>query len=133
MEFASPPTRILVGGFTLRIAPSLWRDVGADYWTKDASDAISLTGGLHDKMAWCPRYGDVLLQLDQNAISLSVRDYRTGKSAERLARMSGSGSDLGVRIAVMRERLNELGGTLEILSDSSGTLLKASAPLLNAV
>lgn len=71
---------------------------------------------------------DVLLQLDQNVISLSVRDYGKGISAERLARMNGSGSDVGVGIAGMRERLNELGGRLEIESDSTGTLLKAFIP-----
>lgn len=71
---------------------------------------------------------DVLLQLDENVISLSVRDYGKGISAERLAKMNGSGSDAGVGIAGMRERLNELGGRLEIESDATGTLLKAFIP-----
>jgi signal transduction histidine kinase len=72
---------------------------------------------------------DVVLQLDENEVSLSVRDYGKGISAERLAKMNGSGSDVGVGIAGMRERLKELGGRLEIESDSAGTLLKAYAPL----
>jgi two-component system NarL family sensor kinase len=76
---------------------------------------------------------DVILQLDQNVISLSVRDYGKGIPAERLAKMKGSGSDVGVGIAGMRERLNELGGRLEIDSDSAGTLLRASIPLPKAV
>ena len=76
---------------------------------------------------------DVLLQLDQNLISLSVRDYGKGISAERLIKMNGGGSDVGVGIAGMRERLRELGGTLEIKSDSAGTLLTASMPLPKAV
>ena len=76
---------------------------------------------------------DVLLQVDQNVISLSVRDYGKGISAERLAKMNGSGSDVGVGIAGMRERLKELGGRLGIESDSTGTLLKASVPLREAV
>ena len=46
VRLASPTTRILVGGYAFKIAPSLWRDVGADYWTMDASDAISLIAGL---------------------------------------------------------------------------------------
>jgi signal transduction histidine kinase len=71
---------------------------------------------------------DVLLQVDQKVISLSVRDYGKGISAERLAKMNGSGSDVGVGIAGMRERLKELGGRLEIESDSTGTLLRASVP-----
>jgi signal transduction histidine kinase len=75
---------------------------------------------------------DVLLQADRNVIYLSVRDYGKGISAERLAKMNGSGSDVGVGIAGMRERLKELGGGLEIESDSTGTLLKAFIPLPDA-
>jgi methanogenic corrinoid protein MtbC1 len=33
---ASAETRILVGGYAFKVAPNLWRDVGADYWTSDA-------------------------------------------------------------------------------------------------
>jgi MerR family transcriptional regulator, light-induced transcriptional regulator len=51
VRLASPPTRILVGGYAFKSAPNLWRDVGADYWTKDASDAISLIDGLDNRMA----------------------------------------------------------------------------------
>jgi MerR family transcriptional regulator, light-induced transcriptional regulator len=51
VRLASPATRILVGGYAFKSTPNLWRDVGADYWTKDAFDAISLIGGLDDKMA----------------------------------------------------------------------------------
>ncbi|MCU1300736.1 MAG: domain S-box [Candidatus Sulfotelmatobacter sp.] len=76
---------------------------------------------------------DVLLQVDQTVISLSVRDYGKGISAERLAKMKGSGSDVGVGIAGMRERLKELGGRLEIESDSTGTMLKASVPFPDLV
>jgi two-component system, NarL family, sensor kinase len=76
---------------------------------------------------------DVLLQFDENVISLSVRDYGKGIPVERLVKMKGSGSDVGVGIAGMRERLKELGGRLEIESDSGGTLLRASIPLPKAV
>src|SRR5580693_4917560 len=76
---------------------------------------------------------DVVLELDKNVISLSVRDYGKGISAERLAKMNGSGSDVGVGIAGMRERLKELGGRLEIESDSTGTLLKAFIPPPKAI
>ena len=71
---------------------------------------------------------DVVLQLNESGISLSVRDYGKGISAERLAKMNGSGSDVGVGIAGMRERLKELGGRLEIESDATGTLLRALIP-----
>jgi MerR family transcriptional regulator, light-induced transcriptional regulator len=47
---ARPKTRILVGGYAFKVAPNLWRDVGADYCTKDASEAISLVEGLDDSV-----------------------------------------------------------------------------------
>jgi MerR family transcriptional regulator, light-induced transcriptional regulator len=51
VRLASPATRILVGGYAFKIAPNLWREVGADYWAKDASDSISLISRLDDKTA----------------------------------------------------------------------------------
>jgi heme-degrading monooxygenase HmoA len=41
-------TSYLVGGYAFKIAPNLWRNVGADYWTRNASEAVSLVGGLED-------------------------------------------------------------------------------------
>lgn len=72
---------------------------------------------------------EVVLQVNHEVMSLSVKDHGKGISAERLARMNGSGSDVGVGIAGMRERLKELGGQLAIESDSTGTLLRASVPM----
>ena len=51
VRLASPETRILVGGYAFKIAPNLWLDVGADYCTKAAVDAISLIDGFDDRMA----------------------------------------------------------------------------------
>jgi methanogenic corrinoid protein MtbC1 len=51
VRMARPKTRILVGGYAFKIAPNLWRDVGADYWAKDASTAISLIGTFEDAIA----------------------------------------------------------------------------------
>lgn len=48
---ARAETRILVGGYAFKIAPNLWHDVGADFCTNDASDAILLIGGLDGTMA----------------------------------------------------------------------------------
>jgi two-component system NarL family sensor kinase len=71
---------------------------------------------------------DVHLEIGKDTATLSVRDYGRGIPAARLARMNRSGSDVGVGIAGMRERLKELGGCLEIQSDDTGTVLKASVP-----
>jgi two-component system NarL family sensor kinase len=76
---------------------------------------------------------DVILQAGEDSITLRVQDYGTGIPPGRLAKMNQTGSEVGVGIAGMRERLKELGGKLEIHSDATGTVLKASVPsqLLN--
>jgi methanogenic corrinoid protein MtbC1 len=51
VRLATPETRILVGGYAFKIAPNLWRDVGADYCTRNATDAISLIDGFDDAMS----------------------------------------------------------------------------------
>jgi methanogenic corrinoid protein MtbC1 len=48
---ARPKTKILVGGYAFRVAPTLWREVGADYWASNASDALTLVAGLDDPKA----------------------------------------------------------------------------------
>lgn len=38
----APPPKILVGGYAFRLAPELWRDVGADGFAKDSLETIEL-------------------------------------------------------------------------------------------
>jgi two-component system NarL family sensor kinase len=75
---------------------------------------------------------DVVLEVGEGATTLSVKDYGKGIPAKMLAKMNGSGPDVGVGIAGMRERVKELGGSLEIQSDATGTVLRASVPALPA-
>jgi methanogenic corrinoid protein MtbC1 len=77
VRFARPGTRILVGGYAFKIAPGLWRDVGADYWAKDASDAISLINGLEEQ-------GDKCMTPD------SVIDSQSGRPLHRKPDLRGS-------------------------------------------
>ena len=72
---------------------------------------------------------DVVLEVGESFTVLSVKDYGKGIEPKVLEKMNESGS-LGVGVAGMRERLKELGGKLEIESDSTGTTLKAFVPSL---
>jgi methanogenic corrinoid protein MtbC1 len=38
----APLPQILVGGYAFRLAPELWRDVGADGFAKDSLETIDL-------------------------------------------------------------------------------------------
>jgi signal transduction histidine kinase len=48
---------------------------------------------------------------------------------ELIAQLPAGGGALGVGVAGMRERLQQLGGTLEIVSSDHGTTVRARIPL----
>ncbi len=59
---------------------------------------------------------------------LEIRDNGRGIPAERLDRLRRGTEQTGVGLAGMRERVNELKGTLEIESDGHGTTMRAFVP-----
>lgn len=63
--------------------------------------------------------GGFLLEISDEGRGISAGTAELGESAERI----------GVGIAGIRERLRELGGRLEIESDSHGTVVRVSLPL----
>jgi signal transduction histidine kinase len=65
----------------------------------------------------------------ENAVTLEVHDFGRGITEERLRLLSGVSAETGVGLAGMRERLHELGGKLEIESDTCGTIMRAMVPL----
>lgn len=62
-------------------------------------------------------------------VNLDVSDRGRGMDKHAIERGNGSGTRLGVGILGMRERIAQLGGKLEIASDSSGTTVRVSIPL----
>jgi signal transduction histidine kinase len=67
-----------------------------------------------------------------DAVILEIRDFGKGIPKDRLRLLNKSGSEIGVGLAGMRERLIELDGKLEMESDESGTSLRATVPLCAA-
>jgi signal transduction histidine kinase len=65
---------------------------------------------------------------DDARVVLTVKDFGTGVPREVLDRFWKTGN-VGVGLAGIRERLQELGGVLEIESNFDGTLLKATIPV----
>lgn len=70
----------------------------------------------------------VRLTRDDFGAYVEVEDHGCGLPAE-VERSLASGTDLGVGLTSIRERLAQHGGTLEIFSSSKGTRLRAFVPI----
>jgi len=61
-------------------------------------------------------------------VCLEVKDHGSGMKADVLKKFQETGSQVGVGLAGMRQRANELGGRFEIDSDKQGTAIKVVIP-----
>jgi signal transduction histidine kinase len=71
---------------------------------------------------------EVSLGLHSSEIVLDVVDYGKGMPTAKLSRFVKSGTAGGVGLAGMRERIREIGGNLQIVSNSEGTQVTVSVP-----
>jgi len=71
----------------------------------------------------------IRLRGDRHQLTLSIEDRGRGMPPELIAQLPGGGGAFGVGIAGMRERLEQLGGSLDIESNERGTLVHARVPL----
>jgi len=62
-------------------------------------------------------------------VSLQIRDHGRGMPQDLLNRSQKSSGDSGIGLLGMRERVNELGASLEITSDTNGTVVCVTVPL----
>jgi len=74
----------------------------------------------------------VRLKRSQDALLLEIQDEGKGVAPERRSLLFGSGP-VGVGLRGMRERVLQLGGTLEIESDDRGTAVRAMFPIAKSV
>ena len=74
---------------------------------------------------------EIALSITETEIELCIRDEGVGISPHQLARVQSgrTGAEFGVGIPGMRERLSQLGGSLELQAKKSGTRLVARVPL----
>jgi signal transduction histidine kinase len=76
---------------------------------------------------------EIQMEIDGEFATIAIRDFGKGIPKHTLKQFKESGTNVGVGLAGIRERVKELGGTLEILSSREGTTLKASLPLTDKV
>jgi len=75
---------------------------------------------------------EVSLHSTPTNVILQVRDYGKGIPREMLANFLGTGTDVGVGLAGMRERVREQGGRFDIQSDKTGTTITVTMPIVAA-
>jgi signal transduction histidine kinase len=74
---------------------------------------------------------DIRLALLPNQIRLEIQDYGQGIPPDVLRHLGDTVGKAGIGLAGMRERVHELDGSLNIQSDSHGTLLTIVLPVAN--
>ena len=75
---------------------------------------------------------DVSLSSTEKQLRLEIKDDGRGIPQRRLRGLIEGSADAGVGLAGMRERMRELGGSLEIRSDRAGTSVIISIPVERA-
>ena len=70
------------------------------------------------------------MEVDAEKVLLEIRDYGRGMSAETLRGFHARRARVGVGLAGMRERVAEVGGKLELKSDSNGTTVRVRVPFM---
>jgi signal transduction histidine kinase len=71
---------------------------------------------------------EVSVRSTATEVSLRVRDFGNGIAPEVLQQFLNSGTNVGVGLAGMSERVRDQGGQLDIQSDSSGALISVTIP-----
>ena len=76
---------------------------------------------------------EVTVDLQAGEVCLTIVDNGRGIPHELLTRFQSDGTDTGVGLSGIRERVSELGGQLRIHSSTAGTTIAAVIPLARAV
>jgi len=72
---------------------------------------------------------DITLKVSPGKVVLAVKDYGKGIPQELAGKSRTKRGVVGVGLAGMRERVRELGGQLEILPQTPGTLILVTLPV----
>jgi signal transduction histidine kinase len=72
---------------------------------------------------------EISMRLSADQVVLAVRDHGKGIPRELLESFRRNGTNAGIGLAGMRERMRELGGQLEVESSASGTMISVTIPL----
>jgi signal transduction histidine kinase len=130
--FASA-ARWYVEGFATRSGIRTSLDVPEDLGRLPEPVELALFRVLQESLTNVHRHSkspraDVSLRMFQSEVVLRIRDYGRGIPSDVLDRFRRNRAHGGVGLAGMRERIHELGGRLEMDSDSHGTQILVKIP-----
>lgn len=119
-----------LGGFSQRSGIEVTSDIPDDMDRLPHSTELALFRVLQECLTNIHRHSgspraDVSLARTSQDITLRIRDFGKGIPAELLERFRTSGSNVGVGLAGMRERVREQGGHFDIESSEAGTTVIA--------
>ncbi len=137
MGFASA-TRWYIQGFAQRSGIKVNLKLLPDLDRLPAAVEIALFRVLQEALTNVHRYAhsstvDVEIERTDLEITLQVRDYGRGIAREKLRRLRQRDDASGLGIPSMRERIQELGGNLDIESSQQGTIVRAEIPLTSSL
>lgn len=126
--------RWYLDGFSKRSGMEVNVSLPAEYERLSEDTEIALFRVLQEALTNVHRHSgsskvDVLLSVDDARVRLEVTDYGRGVTAEQIRYLRDGKGQVGVGLAGMRERVRQLGGTLDIRSDKNGTRVRALIPL----
>jgi len=129
-----PPSKNMPEGFSDRSGVELGLDLQTGFGRLSQEAETALFRIVQESLTNIQRHSGsptatIRLRGDSACVTLDVADRGRGMDKNVIERGKGSGTRLGVGILGMRERMTQLGGTLEIASNSSGTTVRVSIPL----
>jgi two-component system, NarL family, sensor kinase len=78
------------------------------------------------------KMAEISISSAEDTVTLQVSDHGSGMPAATLEQGSQDWmGSLGVGLRGMSERLRQLGGALDIVSNDTGTIIRATVPLTN--
>jgi signal transduction histidine kinase len=125
--------RWYAGGFAERSGINVNLDLPENFERLPLDTETALFRIVQESLINIHRHADsesaaIRLRRDGDVLALEIEDRGRGIQDASLTRII-SGEGAGVGIAGMRERIEELGGRLEITSSENGTTVRACLPL----
>ncbi len=127
-----------VEGFAQRSGIEVKADIPDDVGRLPKSVELSLFRVLQESLTNIHRHSgsskaEIALKVSAGEVVLDVLDYGRGIPRDLLTVFRSNGTNSGVGLAGMRERIRELGGQLNIQSGPTGTGISVSMPLAGKV